>query len=74
MLVLTRKKDEDIFIGEGDNRVIVRVVEIVGDKVRLGFVAPDNVPIFRKEIAPKKETGTDGLERQASGGPFYPFR
>jgi carbon storage regulator CsrA len=76
MLVLTRKKNEDIIIGEGNNRVIIRVVEIVGDKVRLGFTAQPTVQIFRKEIAPKdkEETGVDGLERQTSGGPFYPFK
>ena len=73
MLVLSRKLDEDIVIGEGENKVIVRVVEINGDKVRLGFIAADNVAIMRKEVIKKPEKN-DGLERPASGGPIYSFQ
>jgi carbon storage regulator len=47
MLVLSRKKGEGIQIGKD---VVVRVVEIRGDKVRLGFEAPREVPIHREEI------------------------
>lgn len=47
MLVLSRKKNEIITIG--DNVEIV-VVEIRGDKVRLGIAAPKEVPVHRKEI------------------------
>lgn len=47
MLVLSRKKNESIVIN--DNISIV-VVEIRGDKVRLGIEAPKNVPVHRKEI------------------------
>ena len=73
MLVLSRKKNEDIIIGEGVNSVIVRVVEIVGDKVRIGFIAADHVTIMPTEIIAKKPETKNGLERSASGGPFYPF-
>ena len=47
MLVLSRKKNESIVIN--DNITIV-VVEIRGDKVRLGIEAPKDVPVHRKEI------------------------
>lgn len=47
MLVLTRKKDEVITIGD-DIRVMV--VEIRGDKVRLGIDAPKYVAVHRQEV------------------------
>ena len=47
MLVLSRKKNESIVIN--DNITIV-VVEVRGDKVRLGIDAPKEVPVHRKEI------------------------
>jgi carbon storage regulator CsrA len=74
MLVLSRKRNEDIIIGEGDKKVIVRVVEIVGDKVRLGFVADQSVTILRAEVPPNTQEKTNGLERPAPGGPFYSFQ
>jgi len=40
MLVLTRQKNEDIFIEVGDQRLTLRIIEIRGDKIRLGFDAP----------------------------------
>ena len=50
MLVLSRKKDETIVIGDN---IIVTVVEIRGDKVRLGFDAPRDVTIHRREVYDK---------------------
>ena len=47
MLVLSRKKNESIII---DDRITVTVVEIRGDKVRLGIEAPREVPIHRSEV------------------------
>jgi len=47
MLVLSRKKNESIIIN--DNVEIV-VVEIRGDKVRLGIEAPKEIPVHRKEV------------------------
>ena len=48
MLVLSRKKNEGIEIGDG---IIIRVVQIRGDKVRLGIEAPNEVPVHREEVA-----------------------
>lgn len=47
MLVLTRKKNESVVINK---EITVTVVEIRGDKVRLGFVAPKEVPVHRQEV------------------------
>jgi carbon storage regulator len=47
MLVLSRKKNESIVI---NNDIIITVVEIRGDKVRLGIVAPKEVPVHRQEV------------------------
>lgn len=74
MLVLSRKRNEDIIVGEGDKKVIVRVLEIIGDRVRLGFVADQSVEILRAEVEPKNQEKTNGLERPAPGGPFYSFQ
>ena len=50
MLVLTRKVDECINIGDD---IEIRVVEVKGGNVRLGIVAPGNVQIYRHEIYEK---------------------
>jgi carbon storage regulator len=47
MLVLSRKKDESIVI---NNDITIVVVEIRGDKVRLGVEAPKEVPVHRREV------------------------
>ncbi len=47
MLVFSRKKNEQIVIGE---HIVVTVVEIRGDKVRLGIDAPKEVPVHRREV------------------------
>ena len=72
MLILSRKTDEDIVIGDGLNQITIRVVAIRGDKVRLGFIAPTGVTIMRKEVQIKQEK-IDGVERPDAGGPLYSF-
>ncbi len=47
MLVLSRKKNESIVI---NNDITIVVVEIRGDKVRLGIEAPKEVPVHRQEV------------------------
>ncbi len=47
MLVLSRKKNESIVI---NNDISIVVVEIRGDKVRLGVEAPKEVPVHRREV------------------------
>lgn len=50
MLVLSRMRDESIVIGEGDNKVEITIVDVRGDKVRLGIEAPKSISVHRKEI------------------------
>lgn len=54
MLVLSRQKDQTIMIGDN---IEITVVDIRGDKVRLGITAPSKIPVHRKEVyeAIKKE-------------------
>jgi carbon storage regulator len=47
MLVLTRKSNQSIMIGDD---VEVSVLSIMGEKVRIGIQAPRDVPVFRKEV------------------------
>jgi carbon storage regulator len=47
MLVFTRKRDETIMIGDG---IRIEVLRVGRDGVRLGVVAPPDVPVHRKEI------------------------
>jgi carbon storage regulator len=47
MLVLTRKTNQSIMIGD---EIEVSVLAVSGDKVRVGIAAPRDVPVFRKEV------------------------
>ncbi len=47
MLVLSRKRDEQIVINDN---IVITVVDIRGDKVRLGIEAPIEVPVHRHEV------------------------
>ncbi len=47
MLVLSRKKGESVIISDN---IVVMVVDIRGDKVRLGIEAPRDVPVHRREV------------------------
>ena len=58
MLVLSRQRDESIVIG---NDIIITIVDIRGEKVRLGITAPAHVPVHRKEIY-------EAIKREAESG------
>lgn len=47
MLVLSRHRDESIMIGDD---VVITIVDIRGDKVRLGIDAPQHIPVHRQEV------------------------
>ncbi len=49
MLVLSRQRDESILIMAGEEEIEIKIVDIRGDKVRLGFNAPRWIGIHRKE-------------------------
>ena len=50
MLVLTRKQDECIRIGDG---IIIKILENSGSQVKLGITVPRKIPIYREEIYQK---------------------
>ena len=56
MLVLSRHRDESIMIGDN---IVITIVDIRGDKVRIGIQAPSNVPVHREEIY-------EAIKREAS--------
>ncbi|NLF10027.1 MAG: carbon storage regulator CsrA [Pirellulaceae bacterium] len=64
MLVLSRHRDESIIIGDN---VVVTIVDIRGDKVRLGIEAPSEVPVHRREVfeAIQREIHNSDLRSEA---------
>ena len=64
MLVLSRKKNESIVI---DDRIKIVVVEIRGDKVRLGVEAPKEVPVHRQEVYDAIKRGASNEAGSAAG-------
>jgi carbon storage regulator len=67
MLVLSRKKDEKIVIGDN---ISIMIVEIRGDKVRLGIDAPRDVSVHRREVydaIKRKESEQDSVEDDSTG-------
>jgi carbon storage regulator len=49
MLILTRKIEEDIYIGN-NGEIRIRILSIAGRSVRIGIEAPKDIPVHRKEI------------------------
>ncbi len=69
MLVLTRKSNQSIMIGDD---VEVSVLSVMGEKVRIGIQAPQEIPVFRKEIyleIHREEAGGTGEDAPASEQP-----
>ncbi|QDT33773.1 carbon storage regulator CsrA [Thalassoglobus polymorphus] len=64
MLVLSRHRDESIMIGDD---VVITIVDIRGDKVRLGIQAPTEIPVHRQEVyeAIQRERASEGTDDQA---------
>ncbi len=57
MLVLTRKANQSIMIGDG---MEISVLAIMGEKVRIGIQAPREVPVYRKEVYLEIQKEQDG--------------
>lgn len=62
MLVLSRKKLESIMVGE----IEITVIDVRGDKVRLGIEAPKNIPVDRSEVRDAKQRNPFGQSRSAN--------
>jgi carbon storage regulator len=71
MLVLSRKKNESIVI---NNDITIVVVEIRGDKVRLGVEAPKEVPVHRREVydAIKRNSAVQDAAAEAASNTAAP--
>ena len=67
MLVLTRKLGESIYIGAG---VKLTIVEVKGQKIRLGIEAPESIPIWREELVHAKNP----LPNEVSRSPVHSRR
>jgi carbon storage regulator len=69
MLVLTRKSNQSIMIGDD---IEVSVLSIMGEKVRIGIQAPRDIPVFRKEvyleIQQERSSAVDGADSNAVRG------
>ena len=67
MLVLSRQKDESIVIGDD---VEITIVDVRGDKVRLGINAPKNIPVHRREVydAIQREKAAKAKEEEHDKG------
>ena len=63
MLVLSRKRDERIVIGDN---IVITVVDVRGDKVRLGIEAPSEVPVHRQEVLDAMRREPDSQTRASS--------
>lgn len=64
MLVLTRKANQSIMIGDG---IQVSVLAVMGEKVRIGIEAPRSVPVFRKEVWVEIQRDQADGDDEASG-------
>ena len=65
MLVLTRKSNQSIMIGD---EIEVSVLAVVGEKVRIGIQAPRDIPVFRKEVYLEiREENVAGTEAPGDG-------
>jgi carbon storage regulator len=65
MLVLSRRRDEQIVVGEGESQVVITVIEVRGDRVRIGVEARKDIEIHRKEVYDviHKADNTNEIER-----------
>lgn len=65
MLVLTRKTNQSIMIGDA---IEVSVLSVAGDKVRIGIDAPRDIAVFRKEVYEAIDEGQSPAAPQGSDG------
>jgi len=61
MLILTRKKDEQLVIDLGEETVLVRILKVAGNRVLVGITAPASVAIHREELGEPKDV-QNGLD------------
>ena len=64
MLVLTRKSNQSIMIGD---EIEISVLAIMGERVRIGIKAPRSVPVFRREVYVEIREDANGSSVGANG-------
>ena len=62
MLVLTRKANQSIMIGD---EIEVSVLSVMGEKVRIGIQAPRDIPVFRREVYDEIQSESAGSSARA---------
>jgi len=62
MLVLSRKKDEQLVIRLEGKLVVIRVLAVMRDRVRVGVIAPREVAVHREEVARRIEEWQEDLD------------
>jgi len=73
VLVLSRQRDESIIIGDN---IVITVVDIRGDKVRLGIQAPTEIPVHRQEVyeaIQRENLRAAGLDPDEAASPVKPL-
>jgi carbon storage regulator len=66
MLVLSRKRDERIIIGDN---IVITIVDVRGDKVRIGIEAPPEIPVNRQEVADAMKRAAEAQAIRPNGSP-----
>ena len=69
MLVISRQRHEEIVIGRGADAIVISIVDIRGDKVRIGIEANRSVPVHRREVYEAIESESERrlkIERRVS--------
>lgn len=62
MLVLSRKKNEQLVIRMGEETVFIRILDVARDRVRVGITAPRSVEVHREEVARRIESWQKDLD------------
>jgi carbon storage regulator CsrA len=63
MLVLSRKKDEQLVIRLGDQTVVIRVLSVVRERVRIGVIADPSIAVHREEVARRIPEWQEDLDK-----------
>jgi carbon storage regulator len=69
MLVLTRRKNQSIVIGDD---IIITVLDVKGDQIRLGITAPRNVQVYREELLEALKDANTSAVLPEDGMPLAP--
>ena len=69
MLVLSRKKTQQLVIRIGEETCVIRILDIARDRVRIGIIAPQSVAVHREEVARRIEEWREDLDEVLAEAP-----